>query len=91
MRPGQQRGEQPAFPVENDAFAEGYPAGMSIREEFAKAALQGLCANPVLFNEPNLRAIVVAAGRGPMTPAAIVAMLAAQHADLLLAELGLNP
>lgn len=61
--------------------------GMTVREEFAKAAMQGYLANPMLHNRSVLEDIVTAAGRRQMSPPEIVAMLAVEQADALIAEL----
>lgn len=54
--------EMPAMPViafygESDGGCSPAPSqfkGLTKREEFAKAAMQGLCANPEFFNREEL-------------------------------------
>lgn len=38
--------ERPAYPVESQSAVSSNYHGLTKREEFAKAALQGLCGNP---------------------------------------------
>lgn len=62
-------------------------AGLTKREEIAKAAMQGMCGAEGIFNPSFQRAVVNKLGRGEMTPQEIIAALAAEQADALLAEL----
>lgn len=67
----------PAFPSEHDT--DKYPHGLTVRAEFAKAAMQG-----ILSNGPYLASI------GTMTKtgiAQVIARHAAEHADALISEL----
>lgn len=52
---------------------EGVGLGLTKREEFAKAAMQGLLSNPVITETPD--------------HGSFIAMVAVWHADFLLAAL----
>lgn len=60
---------------------------MTVREEFAKAAMQGYAGSAVLYDVKVLEKVVAESGRGGMTVPQVVAMLAVQQADALIAEL----
>lgn len=72
-------GNQPAFPVViNDNHEEHWP-GLTKREEFAKAAMQGIKSNPELCR--------ICSDVPGKTQAQAIANMAVQDADALLAEL----
>ena len=62
-------GSEPAYPLDG----AGAPTGLTIRQEFAKAAMQG-----ILAHTRDVQWVM---------PPEQVAKLAVQHADALLAEL----
>lgn len=81
-------GNEPAYPTADPNYESKYAgAGLTKREAFAMAAMQGLCSNTALYDERVMKAVVAESGRGIMTPAGVVAMLAVRQADALLAEL----
>jgi hypothetical protein len=96
-------GSTPASPVECSWYVDeihgrqtgsqtGWAMGLTKREAFAMAAMQGLCANDLFFRENVLRGIGGAAGmEGKTTAARILAMVSVQHADALLAALDQEP
>lgn len=66
------RGDEPAYPVMTEDHYNMHP-GMTIREAFAKAAMQGFIANPDLHIDKD-QFVEIALG-------------SIRHADALLAEL----
>lgn len=80
------RGEQPAYPVPKDTWAEGYPPGLTIREEFAKAALQGVIA-ALGGSDETIRILLENAAKKGVSIKQQVARVAVDYADELLAAL----
>jgi hypothetical protein len=72
-------GELPAYPCEG--VEDGY-SGLSIREAFAMAAMQGLCANGAWLEEATEKA-----KSNPVVLAKTTAFIARHMADALLEEM----
>lgn len=77
------RGEQPAYPVPKDTWAEGYPPGITIREHYAGLALQAVIA--ALVKDENMAAVGMAAERKGITVKLQIAHVAFEYADAMIA------
>lgn len=73
----------PAFPAEggNDSGLHANP-GLTIRAEFAKAAMQGLCSNTVIVKDAS-----TAAKGQDFSGVDVIAAMAVDQADSLISAL----